>query len=167
MSEKSKEPKGPIPHPEQDEQLKDAPDAGEGEKNSATVDMVSIFPRHGITIKGPDLPRAIVDGKVVFGQRKNGWRVQFDENIASVPSDWMEFTSTTTGLPAGLKHTLGYRIEFVEREELLQGLKDRKGWAKDFLNRVNTRRIIGTPQLEPLDVLDLLGIRAQGAQKPK
>ena len=124
-----------------------------------TVKLMSIYPTHGITLVGSQLPKAIVNGKVVFGQRVGGKRARFVNNEVEVPVEWMEFTSESTGEPAGLKHTEGYHTDFIEKDQLVRGLKEKKPWAQDFLNRMNRRRMVVTPALGEIDKMDLLGIK--------
>jgi hypothetical protein len=126
---------------------------------SKVVKLVSIYPTHGITLQGSQLPKAIVHGKVVFGSRISGKRVAFDNNEAEVPEEWMEYTSDTTGLPAGLRHTEGYRNEFIEKDALVRGLKDKAPWASSFWDRMNRRRMVVTPALGELDKMEFLGIK--------
>jgi acyl-coenzyme A synthetase/AMP-(fatty) acid ligase len=128
-------------------------------KKGQIVRLISVCPTQGITLQGSELPKAIVNGKVVFGARVSGKRVAFVDNEADVPAEWMEYTSETTGLPAGIRHTEGYRNEFVEKELLVKGVKEKQPWAMSFFSRMNTKRMIVTPALGEMDKMDLLGIK--------
>jgi hypothetical protein len=123
------------------------------------VKLMSIYPTHGITLQGSQLPKAIVNGKVVFGSRVGGKRVAFKDNEAEVPEEWMEYTSESTGMPAGIRHTHGYRSEFIEKDKLVRGLKDKTPWALSFWDQMNRRRLVVTPALGELDKMEFLGIK--------
>jgi hypothetical protein len=124
-----------------------------------TVKLVSIYPTHGITLQGSQLPKAIVNGKVVFGARVSGKRVAFRDNEAEVPDEWMEYTSESNGLPAGLRNTEGYKREFIEKDLLVRGLKEKKPWAINFFAQMNRRRMVVTPALGEMDKMEFMGIK--------
>jgi acyl-coenzyme A synthetase/AMP-(fatty) acid ligase len=121
----------------------------------ATIKMISVYPSQGISLVGADLPKAVVNGRVVFGKRVSGKRVDFVENYADVPVEYMEFTSETTGEPAGIKHTNGYGQDFVEKDKFVADLKKKLPWAESFFQRMNRRRSISTPALPPIEKIDL------------
>jgi len=120
-----------------------------------TVKMISVYPSQGISLVGSDIPKAVVGGKVVFGRRTVGKRVDFVENYADVPTEYMEFVSETTGEPAGIRHTHGYGQDFVENDKFVADLKKKLPWAESFLRRMNRRRSISTPVLPALEKIDL------------
>ena len=128
-------------------------------KKGQIVRLISVYPTQGITLVGGELPKAIVAGKVVYGARVSGKRVAFVDNEAEVPEEWMEFTRESSGEPGGIRNTEGYRREFIEKELLVKGVKEKKPWAMDFFNRMNTKRMIVTPSLGEIDKMDLLGIK--------
>ena len=49
--------------------------------------------------------------------------------------------------------------EFVEKELLVKGVKEKQPWAMSFFSRMNTKRMIVTPALGEMDKMDLLGIK--------
>ena len=124
-----------------------------------TVDLISIYPSHKLIVVGGDLPKTVVNGKVVFGNRVGGKIAKFKDNEATVPAKWMEFTSETTGEVAGLKHTLGYGNEFVEKDKFVKDLKAKRPWANSFLMRLNRKRAIITPSLPQMEKMDLFGVK--------
>jgi hypothetical protein len=121
----------------------------------ATIRMISVYPSQGISLVGADLPKAVVNGKVVFGKRVTGKRVDFVESFADVPAEYMEFVSETTGEPGGIRHTHGYGQDFVEKDKFVADLKKKLPWAESFLQRMNRRRSISTPVLPALEKIDL------------
>lgn len=120
-----------------------------------TVKMISVYPKQGISLVGADLPKAIVNGKVIFGSRVKGKRVDFEDNEADVPVEYMEYISETTGEPAGIKHTHGYGRDFVEKDRFVSDLKKKAPWAESFFQRMNRRRMIKRPPLAVMEKLDL------------
>ena len=128
-------------------------------KKGQIVRLISVYPTQGITLQGSELPKAIVNGKVVFGARVSGKRVAFVDNEADVPAEWMEYERESNGELGGIRHTEGYRREFVEKELLVKGVKEKQPWALDFFSRMNTKRMIVTPALGEMDKMDLLGIK--------
>lgn len=128
-------------------------------KKGKTVRLISVYPTQGISLQGSELPKAVVGGKVVYGARVSGKHVSFVDNEVDVPEEWMEFTRESSGEPGGIRNTDGYRSEFVEKELLVKGIKDKEPWAMSFFSRMNTRRMIVTPALGEMDRMDLLGIK--------
>lgn len=131
----------------------------EAPKKGKIVKLMSVYPTQGITLVGGELPKAIVAGKVVYGARVSGKRVAFVDNEAEVPEEWMEFTRESSGEPGGIRNTDGYRREFIEKDLLIKGLREKAPWAQDFFSRMNNRRMIVTPTLGEIDKMDLLGIK--------
>jgi len=124
------------------------------------VKWMSIFPTHKIIVQGALLSKEVVAGRVIVKKTRGAKVLAFQDNEAEAPEDWTEFLDDSTGEVTGLKHALGYRNDFIEKDELLKGLRNKKArWADSFLERMNKRRMIVNPSLGELDKMDLLGLR--------